>query len=275
MGQHPPSKFYRLALDHHIAPNYDRVLYLDSDTLVQRSLEPLLETELYGLPLGAVLNLADLRASLQDRPRDTGAALSREDYRFNSGVVLFDWRKTLDADLIGEVRRHLSEKTYPKLADQDALNIVLANRWFPLPLNFNVTKIAAGLIASPVIRHFNGRQKPWRASSDKHDASARDSYRTMLGALGAEDLFERDPRRWAHMMRETLRRAIEPLLAARRKVRALPPASAETGAFQSQMRHSTKNRVIVDFLTTHFPLGEDGLHRYRLGPEHGAMTVSD
>ena len=272
MGHHPQSKFYRLAIDSHIASRYDRVLYLDSDILVLRSLVPLLNAELHEFPLGAVLSLAYVQAKLSAQPEIAEAGLCRDDYYFNSGVMLFDWKKTLDADLIGEVRRHLSEKTYPKLADQDALNVVLAKRWYPLPLNFNSTKFTAGLIVSPTIRHFTGRSKPWLSCFHRNDAPHRETYRKALNALGAEHLFERGPSPAIRLMREKLQQAIKPV---RYVFRALRTLLSPSGSEKDKLWKLGKKSAAIDFMTSHFTFGEDQLYRYRDDRDVSRLTIPE
>ena len=109
----------------------DRVLYLDADTFVASSLDPLLATDLGGRPLGAVTNVV----AEEERPRLVELGLDDGAF-FNSGVLLLDLeRQRRD----GEVDRLLetADRDRDRLLwpDQDALNLVFRDRWHALHLS--------------------------------------------------------------------------------------------------------------------------------------------
>ncbi|KAJ7175892.1 glycosyltransferase family 8 protein [Mycena filopes] len=140
----------------------ERVLYLDADVLVLRSLKDLWRTDLGGKPLGAV--------------RDVGFPKGHEEVKgpyFNAGVMLVDLA-TARREL-GELKA-LAMKGLPFL-DQDALNLHFRTRWLSLAQEWNAQglgtyadlpsgdreDIADDLVAmkaQPRIVHFTGSVHP-------------------------------------------------------------------------------------------------------------------
>ena len=110
----------RLFFMEYIERDVDRLLYLDCDTLVLESLQPLFETDM-GDAAGAVV-----LDSLSGAEYKKIVGFEAEDHYFNAGVVLFDvanWKKH-------ECERRLSEymrdpKYHLPNNDQDFLNILL------------------------------------------------------------------------------------------------------------------------------------------------------
>lgn len=150
-----------------------RVLYLDSDIVVDGDLSSLYWQDFAGVPLLAVEDYVHQHLPVyQD--------LTFESY-FNAGVLLIDnafWRRhaTFD-DLIA------INDEYPNLVfgDQDALNIYFNDSWRALPIEYNyqvgalielsvrrglneLVKTSGYLDVVPKIIHYTGPYKPWKAS---------------------------------------------------------------------------------------------------------------
>jgi len=153
----------------------DRVVYIDADTLVFDSVHRVWEFPMEGAPVAAVVNVTE--AARRDHLRSLGFDDPRE--YFNAGVLLLDlamWRAEGAGDALADVAR-----ANPSLSwfDQDALNIVFAQRWRPLDPRWNVMfsfwlwadvageLLGADAVASatgdPGIVHFEGPPvcKPW------------------------------------------------------------------------------------------------------------------
>lgn len=166
--------WYRIFLPE-LLPEVDRVLYLDVDTIVMDSLEPLWELDLAGSYVAAVTNVFYMRSHAQ-RPVELG--IEPADY-FNSGVVLMNldlMRRDDSARALSEYAvAHAGELAWP---DQDALNVVLGKRRVDLHPRWNCMNSvllfpwAADVLgaerveqarARPAIRHFEGPtiNKPW------------------------------------------------------------------------------------------------------------------
>ena len=183
-----------------------RCLFIDADTLVRGDVWELLSADLEGMPIGACTDMGqvtylerrilNMRASDVFRP--TRARLKRMKYieriaglgfvprenYFNSGVLV------MDCDAIrGEYPNYTDLASIDKLQpfrefpDQDRLNKFFAERWFTLPLKWNVRPGIARDIeqrkykfrhisdelrgqmrdatVDPKLWHFMGGKKPW------------------------------------------------------------------------------------------------------------------
>lgn len=164
--------WYRVLLPD-LLPELPRVLYLDADTLVQRPLHPLWETDLEGRPLAAVANPL---YPFMNYGFLAGLGLASTADYFNSGVLLLDlevWRREGLSDRVLTQAAAQGSQEWP---DQNALNVVLRGRWLPLPPVWNAQNTVFDLRAAhlpfsreairearrqPAVVHFIGPYKPW------------------------------------------------------------------------------------------------------------------
>jgi lipopolysaccharide biosynthesis glycosyltransferase len=152
--------YYRLLAARLLPTTVSKVLYLDCDLIVRRSLSGLWDTNVSNAALAAVEDLDD------SRPKALG--LPAGEKYFNSGVLLMNldyWRENHVAEEAMEFIRRFPEKL--EYWDQDALNGTLVHRWVEAPRIWNEQNdlFAARTGASPAIVHFCGETKPWRAYS--------------------------------------------------------------------------------------------------------------
>ena len=103
----------------------ERVLYLDADILVRRSLCELWTYDLGGKTLGAA---TDIGYPMGHRE------IKRRSY-FNAGVLLIDLSKARLG--IGELMGLAKTMKGAKFRDQDTLNVYFADAWVPLGLTWN------------------------------------------------------------------------------------------------------------------------------------------
>ena len=141
----------------------ERVLYLDSDLVVNRDLQPLFDIPLEGKLVAAV--------------GDAGG------YGFNSGVLLIDnraWKeRQLQETFIKETDRIMGLVQSGQMedfnGDQAVLNHVLAQDWLPLDKIYNL-QVGHDLVAfysgwnghfeldqEPLIIHYTTFRKPWNS----------------------------------------------------------------------------------------------------------------
>lgn len=178
-SQFTSAMWYRIFLPE-LVTYADRALYLDVDTVVSDSLQPLWDTDLTGHYVGAVTNV--FQPNHMHRPATLG--LSGPDVYFNSGVLLMN---------LAEMRRHdcttalydyaVASGSQLEWPDQDALNVVLGPRRLPLHPRWNVmnslrfpwSSEVFGVEAveeaqrRPGIRHFEGPgdNKPWHHGCER------------------------------------------------------------------------------------------------------------
>ena len=140
----------------------ERAVYLDSDLVVNGSLDYLFEMDLGDAYVAAV----------KDPHKDEGG-------NFNSGVMvlnLVQWRK----ENVTEKLFHTAEEKHTEVrnGDQSILNLVCAGRWIPLDKGFNFqtydtisryeySKYLYKNVGDkiPTVVHFLTRDKPWKEHS--------------------------------------------------------------------------------------------------------------
>jgi len=103
----------------------ERVLYLDADTLVRRSVDELWSFDLGGKTIGAVTDIGHSMGH---------SKIERRPY-FNAGVLLIDLSKA--RLVIHELEGLAKEMKDAKFRDQDVLNVYFADAWTPLGLTWN------------------------------------------------------------------------------------------------------------------------------------------
>ncbi|MTH78036.1 glycosyltransferase family 8 protein [Paracoccus aestuariivivens] len=179
-GRWPKAVLARLFLDHVIFDKINRLLYLDADTLVARSVEPLRSIDLRGRYVAAVDDfIMAFPKKLQSR-RDAIGLRSGSSY-FNSGVMLFDWPASLAASVLQTARDNIADRSENYHAtDQDALNAALEGKWLRLDPTWNVQTGFLPSIQTPAILHFTGRRKPWQAGASWQHRSYSKIYRDYL-----------------------------------------------------------------------------------------------
>jgi lipopolysaccharide biosynthesis glycosyltransferase len=162
-GEWTSAVYYRLFFSVLLAEHIQRLLYLDCDTLVVKSLRSFFDIDLGSYPLGAVYD-----NYVKTQPH---IGIVDEGEYFNSGVLLInldEWRKQ---EISEKAFRYLA--THPEkimFVDQCALNAVLRNNWKKLSSNFNLMysvlpegvsqKALNKILKDTVIIHFT-LQRPW------------------------------------------------------------------------------------------------------------------
>lgn len=143
----------------YLIPEYveeDRVLYLDCDMIVTDSLDELFNMELNGCPVGAVVDLPTT---------DSG---------FNAGLLLIDnmyWKTNNILNQLMDLTVQYYDQVY---ADQGILNMLFKDRWYRLPLTYNLqvgSDSQENLVGNigwyalfdciPKVIHYTYTHKPW------------------------------------------------------------------------------------------------------------------
>lgn len=152
--------YFRLLAPHFLPAELDKILYLDSDIIVRRSLADLWETNIAGCALAAVPNHNDNARELLGFSKDTKY--------FNSGVLLINlrfWKEHQVVEHAFDFIRNNPDKVH--FWDQDALNATLVDQWVELPTiwnwQLNSTTLDAKIGPGPAIVHFLTDDKPWHS----------------------------------------------------------------------------------------------------------------
>lgn len=142
-----------------LLPALDRVIYLDTDTLVLENLSVLWQIDLNGF-LGAAVpdDFID--------PLEITATKSRLGAYFNSGVMVLNLAQWRADDLMPKITALMASSDL-LCEDQSVLNVICANRmqlidrkWNFFTMRFSEYPITNRYI-SPSILHYGGTPKPW------------------------------------------------------------------------------------------------------------------
>ena len=129
-----PVIFYRL-FAHRVFPNVDKMLYMDSDTLVQSDLSELFNTDVSNYVLGAVRDMApteDLDSYAGKYVREFKEKYLAYNLYVNSGVLLMNLKNMAASEQ--DLANVNLELRYP---DQDIINVALDGKILELPLRYN------------------------------------------------------------------------------------------------------------------------------------------
>ena len=189
---------YRLMLAKELADRYRRILYLDSDIMMEGGdLNRLFGLDLGPHPLGAVL----------DAPFFTDPGFHAAEFRalnlpplpyFNAGVLLIDTARFVAAQIEDRAfdlcMRHPQSIPY---ADQSVLNLAVQGKFAQLApcWNWQVTRrLPFASFRYPVfLRHFIGPVKPDRYAGPNLDARHNQTYHDFLAQMMPELLAKLPP----------------------------------------------------------------------------------
>jgi lipopolysaccharide biosynthesis glycosyltransferase len=177
----PSATLFRLLVDSMLPASIDKIIYLDTDTVVRHSLAPLWETPLDSHIVGAVRD-SWLWWFAQGLPwREMG--LPPDVPYFNAGVLVASLEAWRAADVSTRALDLVSRYRFED-AEQGALNVIIKGDWLPLDPRWNLqgthlTGDAAGIraleppgeldaaIADPAVVHFCKSlwARPWEAES--------------------------------------------------------------------------------------------------------------
>jgi UDP-glucose/galactose:(glucosyl)LPS alpha-1,2-glucosyl/galactosyltransferase len=152
---------FRLLLPSILPNELDKILYLDSDVIALQDVSKLFEIDIGDAMTGAVL----------DPNEEQGRQQVGTKHYYNAGVLIMKldlWRKH---DISSKCFEYLLDPSTSKTClDQDAINVVLQDRIFELPKQWN-TQITNGSHSSDsffaaihdhaYILHFITANKPW------------------------------------------------------------------------------------------------------------------
>lgn len=193
--------YNRLFLTEYIPPDIDRVLYLDSDTIIEASLD-----ELWNIDFNDCY-MAGVDDCLSSKYRDI-VDIGIDGIYCNAGVLLFNLKKWREDDITAKFIKIIYENNgYFVFNEQSILNSLFSGTIKILPLKYNVNSlvylfsfeellklrqpfnfsyskeeyIAAG--KNPIITHYTGNfyveRRPWIENSDHPHKDAYIKYRNM------------------------------------------------------------------------------------------------
>jgi lipopolysaccharide biosynthesis glycosyltransferase len=171
--------YVRLLMGTLLPAEWSRVIWLDSDLVVERDLSELWATPVNGKTLVAaqdmVVPFVASRFGVEDFAEQ---GMAPNTPHFNAGVMLVDLTRWRSQDIAGSATEYLKQaEGRVWFWDQQALNVVLRAQWSLLDPRWNVVAGVAGksffhpdhldhatyqhCISDPWITHWAGSIKPW------------------------------------------------------------------------------------------------------------------
>lgn len=141
--------------------DFETALYLDSDLIINGSLQ-----DLWNIDLGDYYAAAVPDSWIMADNYQYSLGFKENEFYFNAGVILFNLKAIRDSDLVEEffsINKTCND--WIKFQDQDVLNIVLKNKVYRLDLKYNFTLKDSlsnwSQSKSALIVHYTGVIKPW------------------------------------------------------------------------------------------------------------------
>lgn len=174
------ASYFRLAVGEVLPEHVDRVLYMDTDMLVRDTLSPLWDLAESGVSVWAVRSVHFPHicsyGAVDHWPE---LALDPRAPYFNSGLLMIDLQEWRARDVGRRCLKYLASSFANRtLADQEALNVVLAGRWREIEPRWNqqtpflehnrgvqvlyTDEVIREARERPAVIHFLNRPKPWQ-----------------------------------------------------------------------------------------------------------------
>ena len=153
--------YYRLFIAE-MFPQYDKVLYIDSDTIVRDDIAKLYNFDLRNNYIGAVRDQLVVQTDVYGDYVEKVLGISRGAY-FNGGVVLINCEQFRKQNILKQFIELLNTYTFVVAQDQDYLNILCKDKVLWVDSRWNTQMI--GKLSFPEdqakLVHYNLAAKPW------------------------------------------------------------------------------------------------------------------
>ncbi|MBQ8229634.1 MAG: glycosyltransferase family 8 protein [Clostridia bacterium] len=178
--------YYRIFIAN-MFPEYEKALYIDSDTIVLGDISELFNTELSDNLIGAVPDEAvAVVPEFRLYTKET-LGVTAEKY-FNAGVILMNLNEFRKSDFYGKFCGLLKAYKFSVAQDQDYLNVICKDKIVFVGGEWNKMPIG-GEGETPKLIHYNLTMKPWHYDNILfkehfwHYARRSEYYERILGEL--------------------------------------------------------------------------------------------
>ena len=149
-------------------PQYDKAIYIDSDTIVQGDISKLYSTDIGDAYLGACHEQAMVQVKEYGDYCEKVVGVSRHNF-FNAGIMLINCQQFRDKAVLKKFLKYLWEYTFVVTQDEDYLNLICKDHVYWLSQKWN-TELTDGLtynydITTANILHYIMVNKPWHYQS--------------------------------------------------------------------------------------------------------------
>ena len=166
-GRYAIANYYRLFLCD-VLKNEDKIIYLDSDIIVQDDIFKLWEIDMQNYTIAAALDKNALRLPVSVevvflKKLCKRLKIKKAHNYLNSGVLVMDLKKLRDMNFLDIVKREVMTGIKFELVDQDILNRVFENNYLRLDKAWNHQPLQAGEeYQNDHILHISGL-RPWES----------------------------------------------------------------------------------------------------------------
>lgn len=185
--------YYRFFISE-MFPQYDKAIYIDSDTIVQGDISALFETDIGDFYLGACHEQAMVQVDVYGTYAEKVVGVNRNNF-FNAGVMLLNTKQFREREVLKKFIHYLGEYEFIVTQDEDYLNLICKDRVFWLDQKWN-TELPETFkydydVRTAFILHYIMTNKPWhyrecRASDIFWDYAKETSvYDILLAELDA------------------------------------------------------------------------------------------
>ncbi len=154
-----PAIYYRLMIPE-MFPQYDKVLYMDCDTVLLEDVAKLYTIDIGDNYIGAVADQAVAAVPQFVEYTKNALGIDAKNY-FNSGVIVMNLKKFREIDFYDKFNAVLRSYDFTVAPDQDCLNLICKDKVHYYDGGWNQMPIAGLNDKKPMLIHYNLTMKPW------------------------------------------------------------------------------------------------------------------
>lgn len=150
-------------------PQYDKAIYIDSDTVVQGDISRMYLTDIGDAYVGACHEQAMVQVDEYGTYAEKVVGIDRN-FFFNAGVLLINCRQFRAHNVLEQFTRLLGEYNFVVTQDEDYLNLICKDRVYWLDQRWN-TEVFGNIpypIEEACILHYIMTNKPWHYADCLH-----------------------------------------------------------------------------------------------------------
>lgn len=140
-------------------PEYDKALYIDSDTVILDDISKLYNTELGSCLIGGMPENVMLM-DVFSRYSSVVLGIPNTEY-FNAGLILMNLKEFRETKMEKRFIELLSKRKFPVAQDQDYLNLLCHGRVHYFPVEWNLDPVDIYKDKTPSIIHYKMHRRPW------------------------------------------------------------------------------------------------------------------
>lgn len=157
--------YYRIFIAN-MFPEYEKALYIDSDTVVPGDISQMFCTDIGENLVGAIQESVMLLPIFGEYSEKV-LGVDRLSY-FNAGILLMNLKRWRETDLVGRFVELAKKRKFPVAQDQDYLNLLCRDRVHYFPYEYNLAPVESMKGIDPIIVHYKMASRPWNYDGIMH-----------------------------------------------------------------------------------------------------------